>query len=136
MRTALLIYISTHSQTEMIMVWMRDKGRKSENWGTFIVTQEQTDYSPAALSPMSHDGPSLVPDTQNSNAQLLLTSEHTHTYIKKTLNLRKPVKTWLELRNVAASAAVIQQGGMGIVREKEGKMEGGESVKQELRLIY
>ncbi len=90
---------------------------------------------------MSHDGPSLVPDTQNSNAQLLLTSEHTHTHTYIyifffKLNLRKPVKTWLELRNVAASAAVIQQVGMGIVREKEGKMEGGESVKQEVRLIY
>lgn len=66
---------------------------------------------------------------------MLLTSQHAHTQLekeKKPLNLRKPVATWLELRNVAANAAVIRQGGMGIVkeREKNGRREGSEARSQ------
>lgn len=64
------------------------------------------------------------PTHKTATSKMLLTSQHTHIKKKKKLNLRKPVATWLELRNVAASAAVIQQGGMGIVRERE-KWEAG-----------
>lgn len=101
------------------MEWSRDKRRKPENWGgTFIVKQKQTDYSPAALSPTSRDG--SISSSRHTQQRCLKCFFYfaTHT-LTHTLNLQKPVATWLELRNVAASAVVIQQGGMGLVREKE-----------------
>lgn len=109
------------------------KGESRRIGGTFIVKWRQTDYSPAALSPTSRDGSiSSSRHTQQRCLKCFL-FRNTHTH---TLNLHKPVATWLELRNVAASAVVIQQGGMGLVREKEREMGGGKAVKQEVRLIY
>lgn len=131
-RKPYLIYISTLSHRNDNGVNERQKEKVRELGGTFIVTQRQTDCSPAALSPTSRDGSiSSSRHTKQRRLKCFL-PRRTHTHKKKTLNLRKPVATWLELRNVAASAAVIQQGGMGIVREREknGRRGGTEARSQ------
>lgn len=112
------LHIHTLAHREDNGVIERQKEEAGELGGTFIVKQKQTDYSPAALSPTSRDG-SISSSTHTAAvSQMLFISQHTHTHTH-SLNLHKPVATWLELRNVAASAVVIQQGGMGLVREKE-----------------
>lgn len=98
------------SHTQTIMKSMRDKSGELEDRGTLIVTQRQTDYSPAALRPSNRDGSIFSSRHTAAVSQMLLCSTHTHTEWKKE-NHCKPVATRLELRNVAARAAVTRQGG-------------------------